>query len=482
MLRLAIPALSLGLYLSFAAFNSRHVTLGEIALWSIFALAVGIVALLISWKVAKPPTTQVLSGFVMLLGFYSYGYVFNASEPTTIMTVIYKIMYVSLIPLVIIVIRHKDLGKIWKPFLATIAIVSIVYPSAMIIIPPKVVAHNPTTETNQVVLDKSVYIILFDRYARADILEKYFGYDNSPFLDELKARGFEIAEKGRTNYNMTTTAFASLLNLEYLDTLLPNMPDTERSYIPIYDLMKGSRLELLAGGSWVKLGSWWKGTEDAQSLLGEYPSKMLLSTIIKPVIILWDGWQRERWTEANTKELSGGVMLYTKEWALHLLHHQFRQLHKLAKSPDNTLIVAHIISPHPPYAADASGNPPDETLPLEKLYVGQLQYTNKLILELLDDIPEDDIVILTADEGPKGLGYAQSDAQILGKFTKEEKLEMHQTILMAVKGFEIYPDITLVNAMRLLANNCMDTDFELLEDKVFDVPDWELPYKWIRTD
>src|SRR4029079_6981307 len=38
-----------------------------------------------------------------------------------------------------------------------------------------------------------VYVILLDGYARADVLEDTFDYDDSPFLDGLRSDGFEVA-------------------------------------------------------------------------------------------------------------------------------------------------------------------------------------------------------------------------------------------------------------------------------------------------
>ena len=475
MIKLAIPALSLGLYLSFAAFNSRHIAFSEITLWSLFALAIGFIAFLIAWKTSKNKNTQTIVGFLLLLGFYSYGYIFKDTGEISKTSILLKALYFGLIPLIVYIVKGWNFKRIWKPFIIAVSLVSIIYPATMITLPPKV--NGVMAEDEQTILDRSIYILVLDRYTRADILERYFGFDNSPFLDELEARGFSIAEDSRTNYNMTSTAFGSMLNFEYLDTLLPDIAEDEQSYVPLYDLYNGSRLERLAGDSWVSLGSWWKGIEDSNFLLGEYPSKMLMSTMLRPIIYLYDKWANDQYIAENTKELSGNIMIYTKEWSRHLLLHQFGILNQLAKSPGNELIIAHVISPHPPYCFDIDGNLPDSNLPNEELYLGQLQYTNKLILDWLDNVPNDAAIILTADEGAKGLGYVQGDAQTIGDFTNEEKLEMHQSILMAVRGFELYPGITSVNMMRLLANSYLGLDLELLEDKVFNI-DHNYPYRW----
>jgi len=481
MIRLTIPVLSLGLYLSFAAFNSQYVDLGEIALWSLFALVVGIIAMLIAWRVSKNVVLQVMVGFLMLLGFYSYGYFFHQviwEAPTQIQML--QVLYISLIPLIILAFRHIQPDKVWKPFLVTFAIISVIYPFTMVIIPPKIEANPIIDASEQKELDRSIYIIILDRYARADILEKYFNFDNSPFLGELKSRGFEVSETSRTNYNWTMNCMASMLNLEYLDTLLADsgVSEAEKSYVPLRELQRNSTLEQLAGDNWINLGSWAGGIPNDDVLLGEYPSKLISSTILHPALLLWNSFATKKWREDNTEKFPCKAILYTKEWALHLLHAQFNTLQKHAQSTSNDVMLVHIISPHPPYIADADGNPVDYSLPVTEQYIGQLQYTNKLILEWLDGVSPDDVVILMSDEGPIGHNSLMPDSAIVGDFASEQLIEIRQANLMATRGVPLYEGITTVNVMRILTNKYLGTDLELLEDKAYDMPDHMYPYKW----
>ena len=48
-----------------------------------------------------------------------------------------------------------------------------------------------------------VYYIILDGYGRADVIQKELGYDNSPFLDQLRRLGFQIGTCSRSNYNNT---------------------------------------------------------------------------------------------------------------------------------------------------------------------------------------------------------------------------------------------------------------------------------------
>jgi hypothetical protein len=66
---------------------------------------------------------------------------------------------------------------------------------------------------------RDVYYIILDEYARDDVLLDFYGYDNSDFLTELRARGFYVPECARSNYVKTRLSLTSSLNLDYLEPL-----------------------------------------------------------------------------------------------------------------------------------------------------------------------------------------------------------------------------------------------------------------------
>jgi hypothetical protein len=64
-----------------------------------------------------------------------------------------------------------------------------------------------------------IYYIVLDSYSRDDILKDMIGFDNSNFLNSLRERGFFIPKCAYSNYDSTARTIASVLNLQYLDTL-----------------------------------------------------------------------------------------------------------------------------------------------------------------------------------------------------------------------------------------------------------------------
>ena len=73
-----------------------------------------------------------------------------------------------------------------------------------------------------------IYYIIVDGYARADVLRKHYGFDNSEFLGGLEQRGFAVNDRSRANYYWTFLSLASSLNYDYLqDIAAPLFADPE---------------------------------------------------------------------------------------------------------------------------------------------------------------------------------------------------------------------------------------------------------------
>ena len=61
-----------------------------------------------------------------------------------------------------------------------------------------------------------IYHIVLDEYAGLEAIKKIYDYDNSGFAEELRKRGFFVAEKSETLYLMTESSIASALNMRKL--------------------------------------------------------------------------------------------------------------------------------------------------------------------------------------------------------------------------------------------------------------------------
>jgi hypothetical protein len=70
----------------------------------------------------------------------------------------------------------------------------------------------------------NVYLILLDGYPRTDTLRDTFGFDNRPFEAELAELGFAVSSDSVSNYNKTWLTLGSMLNGQYIDTMLASEP------------------------------------------------------------------------------------------------------------------------------------------------------------------------------------------------------------------------------------------------------------------
>ena len=64
---------------------------------------------------------------------------------------------------------------------------------------------------------RDIWYIVPDRYAGSDGLQEVYGFDNTPFLDALEERGFEVAASATSSYLKTALSLLSTLNFEELD-------------------------------------------------------------------------------------------------------------------------------------------------------------------------------------------------------------------------------------------------------------------------
>lgn len=65
----------------------------------------------------------------------------------------------------------------------------------------------------------NIYLIVPDGYASNENLLKYWYFDNSTFVSDLKNKGFFVAQNPHSNYRYTMHSVSTMLNLNYWTTL-----------------------------------------------------------------------------------------------------------------------------------------------------------------------------------------------------------------------------------------------------------------------
>jgi hypothetical protein len=333
----------------------------------------------------------------------------------------------------------------------------------------------------------NIYYIILDAYGRADVLADLYQYDNTEFLTYLREQGFYIAGQSRSNYAQTDQSLASSLNVGYLDNLAAEIGPDSADRKPMQALIQDSAVVQFLkehGYTIVALSSVYEAAD--------------LRTI--------DVYKGQRRT-LNALEL--GVFVSTPlPWLMYREigaspydpHRQtilsaFDHLADAADLPGPHFVFAHILLPHPPFVFDRYGNEivPEGDYSLwdgepflrnasreeyVRGYTEQLIFANSRLRIVLDELlarsSRPSIVVLQADHGPGSLLYWHDcdNACLNERFSI-----LNAYLLPGTGSAELYPGISPVNTFRLIFNQYLGADLDLLEDRSY-FSLWERPYQY----
>jgi hypothetical protein len=246
-----------------------------------------------------------------------------------------------------------------------------------------------------------IYYIVFDRYARADVLAERYQFDNSAFLSALEARGFAVAPQAVGAYQRTAHSLASTLNLDYLPQI-----GASSDWVPLYDTLSRPRLFTVLdrlGYDIETLGSWWEPTRQS-AIADSNDSFYAIPESLRPF--------SEVSLLSGLLSASGVGILDARIRHCLRIRDEFADL---AKGGDDRpqFVFAHLLVPHPPFVIDASGAcrsvaDASEDTRVEN-YIAQVRYTNDAALTMIDAITARDpdaIIVLQSDEGLWPAEYA----------------------------------------------------------------------------
>lgn len=356
------------------------------------------------------------------------------------------ILYITGFLLVVYLVRWKAPLKA-TPYL-NLAMLAILLPSLFTIATgaqfvPKTL---PRLEPIPLSAGPDIYYIVMDRYSRADILERDFGFDNSEFLDALRSRGFEIADQSYANYAVTPLSLYAALNMEYLPI----------SYYQsvCHSLLKSRVAQSLkeSGYTFIQMGAWWDWT-------GVNPYADINYNRLRPDNFSNMVW-KQTFLEIPIQLARGCSFIGNEKW-------KFQKLAEIAQMDEPTFTFAHFLITHPFYRvnADGSDRPLDTS---DEGYLEAIRFSNKCLLEMIDSIPEG-IIIIQSDEGhwTEGKSATWSTGQ----------WQQRYGILNAVRGVPIYPTMSHVNTFRQVFNVVFGTELELLPDESWKWTEGKPPVK-----
>ena len=308
-----------------------------------------------------------------------------------------------------------------------------------------------------------IYYIVLDEYAGAEALLDDFHYDNSPFLDFLKNRGFAVPSDSLTNYPRTELSVASSLNLEYVNFLTQEAGPDTKDETPLIKMMQdnqvGTIMESL-GYDYIQIGSYWLATSSSPIAdvnvryggMSRFARLLYRSTALSPLAT--DDVRHQKWKRVQF---------------------QFSALSRLQRFTGPRFVFAHILCPHNPLVFGRDGHfvstEEEASHPEAVDYVNQLVYVNdqveKVVRTLLArPVDERPVIIIQSDEGPYP-GSPHDWTHPVAANLKRKFGILNALYFPGIAHTGVYPTITPVNTFRLLLDRYFGAGVPLLPDREY---------------
>lgn len=329
-----------------------------------------------------------------------------------------------------------------------------------------------------------IYYLVLDAYTRADILTELYGYDNQPFLDFLRERGFYVADASRANYVETELSIASSLNMAHLTGLSEFFlqQGVERWDVKdaSNDLIQHSRVAALlqeAGYTYVVFDSGVPATQvtSADEFVAASDIRRVNSGQLAFEMLLLDTSLGKVYLDLAGERFSALQTLFTshRQRILFTLDH----LSDYAAREGDFFVFAHVISPHTPFVFGPHGEalPTDDPYTLldahpgqaqnVELYRGQVQYLNTLLMQTIDRILQNSdtppVIILQGDHSSRTYKEKDPSPEVRGKLLFPILNAYH---LPPAAQSRLYSRISPVNSFRVLLSELLGLELRLLPD------------------
>jgi len=307
-----------------------------------------------------------------------------------------------------------------------------------------------------------IYYIILDAYTSEEVLQEVWDYDNSAFVDYLTDKGFYVVPNAHSNYALTFLSLASSLNMEYLNYLSETLgTDGTDPSIPNEMIQDSEVMHFLKaqGYKFVHFQTGWGPTAENPNAdrdikcgnVNEFIEVLVRTTVLRPLA--------DRFISHDRRE----VILCTFATLAEVQH--------MVEGP--RFVFAHVLVPHPPFLFGPHGeaintDPALRTKDWSKYYLGQLQFVNMKVEELLERLLSEaetpPIIILQGDHGSKSIRESgDTRTQML-----HERLGILNAYCLPGDGDQyLYDAITPVNTFRVLLTAYFGASYDPLEDRSY---------------
>jgi hypothetical protein len=319
-------------------------------------------------------------------------------------------------------------------------------------------------------LNPDIYYIVLDMYARSDVLEEVFQYDNSAFLQDLKDMGFYVVDCSQSNYQETMLSITSTVNYMYLNDTPQTQPGVDE-FPSTYKLTREVMLNnnarvLLESRGYTTVAfetgygfSEWNDADifyslkNAPNLLNDFET-MLANT---SMVLAYTDYKSAK--PEGKEKIDWSTYDESLEYRYKVKVNALRNLDNITDIPGPKFVFAHIALPHGPFVFDANGNYRGDNPDEPEGYVPQLEYTNKRMLTIMkniianSDVPP--IIMLASDHGVNEQDPTLRMKNFMAYYVPDEMRA------------RLYPTITPVNSFRMVFSSLGYADLPLYQDFSF---------------
>ena len=462
--------------------NSQEIKFGEIlSLFTIILpITFGIIFLL-----SLVLKNKKAIGFIVSIGlmiFFSYGHVHELISSNLELRNIYLLTIFLIFFIISVYYFVKTKRKLDNAVKITNAIgIILIVISGINIISDNIdgntsidfIDTSSNINTNQISDKPDVYYIILDAYAGKDVLNNYFGYDNTEFISFLEDKNFHVVPHALTNYPTTALSLSSSLNMQYLDCVENSKVIREEfresescfSASTAYDMVQNNEIMKKFNQEGYTIINSYSGIEPTRNfdiafsnLCGRYSGIMnseltitlIGKSILNPVYVkLFEDVKRDQ------------ILCVLSE---------LEQVHK--KYDKSIFVFTHLMLPHHPYIFGPNG----ESVSPEKMearweglendkdgYLNQVKFVNKklqqIITTIIDESSIPPIIVIQGDHGLK------SKINNMSNPTNEEfhnRLSIINAYHIPTTNTLPYENITPVNSFRVIFNELFDEQLEIL--------------------
>lgn len=330
-------------------------------------------------------------------------------------------------------------------------------------------------------LTPDIALFLLDGHPGALAWELDYPDEEPELLVGLEGRGFDVVRSAWSPYWTTSLAIPSLLNMNYPVITPTKNGATEKD---LSDILSGdnSVMEILSQNGYriSVVGSGWSGLRCSSQvddcldapLLNDVLMFTLKDSLVAPLLV-------SRFGHAFTHGVVGAMAALP------------RRIDDLTRSERPTMLMAHLIAPHPPPFLDpqcrvdvtserlsvASGPVGVDHGQWNRFFLQHAACVGSFVLEMIDRLPAETLVVVVSDHGTDRRGQS-----VTGTSWGRDEIKERLNVVIALRqaGCELPNVVVLPNLFRRIFDCLSHQDLEDLPVALYGNPVRDLPRELVE--